>query len=95
MAPSRSRSGPISAPRDRHAASTPTLAGQRSALDAVPPPHPITRLEEVARGLELLAAELEDISGEPTVNLRHWVLEIRVAIDDLKGDARRTAQDPV
>jgi hypothetical protein len=51
----------------------------------VPPPHPILRLAEVATGLRALAAELEEIDGEPPRNILWWASEIDAAITDLRA----------
>jgi hypothetical protein len=50
----------------------------------VPPPHPISRLVNVAEGLRALSAELEEIQGEKPLNLVWWAEEIEQAIDDLR-----------
>jgi hypothetical protein len=47
-------------------------------------PHPVTRLVAVAEGLRALAAEIQDIQGEPPLNLLWWAEEIDRAILDLR-----------
>jgi hypothetical protein len=36
------------------------------------PPHPVNRLLAVSQGLRVLAAEIEEIQGEPAMNLLWW-----------------------
>ena len=57
----------------------------------MPPPHPVNRLLAVADGLRALAAELEDIQGEPPLNLLWWATEIDRAVADLEKAASQPA----
>jgi hypothetical protein len=58
------------------------------------PPHPVTRLVAVAEGLRALAAEIQEIQGEPPLNLLWWAEEIDRAILDLRRATARLAPTP-
>lgn len=59
----------------------------------MPPQNPLTRLEQVAVGLERLAAELTEITGEPPKNLIWWREEILDVVRELAaGDEDRGLQ---
>jgi hypothetical protein len=51
----------------------------------MPPQNPLTRLEQVALGLEQLATELTDLTGEPPKNLLWWREEILDVVRELSG----------
>ena len=51
----------------------------------MPVQNPVTRLEQVALGLERLAQELEAYTGEPPANILWWRQEILEVAAELKG----------
>jgi hypothetical protein len=56
-------------------------------MESMAPPHPVNRLLVVTHGLRALAAEIEEIQGEPAMNLLWWADEIDRAIVDLRQAA--------
>lgn len=55
-------------------------------VDHVPPQHPITRIEQVARDLGALAREIEDYAGpDARRTLLYWQSELRDAIAQLNA----------
>jgi hypothetical protein len=52
----------------------------------VPVQNPVTRLEQVALGLERLAQELEAYTGEPPANILWWRQEILEVVAELERD---------
>jgi hypothetical protein len=59
----------------------------------MPAPHPVVRLAQVAVGLRALAAELEDIDGQPPPNILWWASEIDEVIAELR--ARRDLEEAI
>jgi len=59
--------------------------GDRPYGCTMPPQNPLTRLEQVALGLEQLATELTDLTGEPPKNLVWWREEILDVVRELSG----------
>jgi hypothetical protein len=51
----------------------------------VPPPNPVTRIEQVARDLEKLAEELEEYAGPDARRaLLYWSTELREVAQELQ-----------
>ena len=55
----------------------------------MPPRDPLTRLREVALGLDALADELRELLGENPPNLRWWSQEILLAVRELEAQRER------
>lgn len=57
-------------------------------LPCVPPQNPLTRIEQVARDLERLAAELDDYAGpDAKAALLGWRDELLRAVSDIQRKA--------
>jgi hypothetical protein len=53
-------------------------------VNTLPPQNPITRIEQVARDLERLAADLGDSAGPDAPRaLLHWRGELLAAVDEI------------
>jgi hypothetical protein len=51
----------------------------------VPPQNPVTRIEQVARDLEVLAEEIGDYAGpDAKVALLHWRGELLAALEEIQ-----------
>jgi hypothetical protein len=62
----------------------------------VPPQNAITRIEQVARDLGVLAEEIESYAGsDARRTLMYWSEELRSAIDELQGGPHPPAARPL
>ena len=57
----------------------------------MPPPNPITRLEQLAREIERFADELEVETDLDSTLMRHWARTIIAIAADLQGAGREEA----